>query len=231
MARLASLLLVAVLTLVSCQGRPVVSEPSSAAIPSMQAAESTTNGTTGPTTRARDVAGTDRVAAISVHGGRFSKFRLIIGVWADGTVIWSNDRQRGGKPYFRGNVVAARLQQLLTDLEAAGFFEPNTRTSYYGPDSSYHVIEARIGRKYQALESWHEGPSTQPDLVVTDRGISIIQPGQPRPQASPEYQSFISTWARARESIWAIVPASGTEVSPRDVKLFDDSSPSAPARR
>ena len=132
--------------------------------------------------------------------------RLIVGVWSDGTVIWSDDRSKGGKPYYIGRIPAELVAKLLASLKAVGLFElPDA--PHFGPDSSYTVIAAQTpdGRRQQ-LGSWHDPPTTRPLLVIGDRGMGVVPPGEPRPKPSPAYAHFLEVWAESRRLIESVVP-------------------------
>ena len=80
-----------------------------------------------------------------------SKF-LIVGIWSDGTVIWSDDRAPGGGSHFRTNVGVERVEKLLHDLASVQFFSPSIRQVNFGPDSSYTVVAARAGNQHQGSD-------------------------------------------------------------------------------
>jgi len=146
--------------------------------------------------------------------------RLIIAVYADGTLRWSDDQAMGGAPYRAAHVSPERVTRLLDDLHALGFFtDPDVahhRISY-GPDASYTVLAAERGDARQRLASWHD-PAPRGSLIVTEHGLSAIQPGQPVPQASPSYHRFTQVWAQARKLIYDLLP---TAEEPLDKRVFD----------
>jgi hypothetical protein len=146
--------------------------------------------------------------------------RLIVGVWADGTVVWSDNRRTGGAPYRAGQIDRPRVGQLLRELKQAGFFA-ETRHVDFGPDASYTVLAASDGTDAQWLGSWHEPAPANANVVVTEQGIGVVEPGRPRPEPSPEYKRFLNTWAAARKAIEATVPREGRAVERVDPRTFE----------
>jgi hypothetical protein len=145
--------------------------------------------------------------------------RLIVGVWSDGTVVWSNDQRHGGKPYLTGKIDTARVQQLANDLAAAGLFDPQ-RQVWFGPDATLTVIAVRAGGTHQWLGSWHDPSPTDPNFVYTEKGLTVVEPNQPRPVPSLEYQHFRKIWADARSIIEATVPANSFPAGALDQTVF-----------
>ena len=145
--------------------------------------------------------------------------RLIVGVWGDGQVVWSDDRARGGKPYRVGRIEPAKVAKLLADLEAGGLFEER-REVYFGPDSSYTVIAAETSSKRKWLGSWHDPAPKNPNVVVDEHGLSAVAPGQPRPKPSPEYARFLEVWKRSRELIESAIPTTGEPLETLDAAVF-----------
>jgi len=137
---------------------------------------------------------------------QFEYRRLIVGVWSDGTVIWSDDRRTGGKPYCIGRVPPELVAKLLASLKTIGLFDVS-EGARFGPDSSYTVIAAQTpDGKRQWLGSWHDPPTTRPLVVVGEHGMGVVAPADPRPKPSPEYQKFLEVWAESRRLIESVVP-------------------------
>jgi len=143
--------------------------------------------------------------------------QLIVGVWQDGTVIWSSDRQFGGPPYMRGHIPVSKVDALVERLNGTGFFELK-RQANFGPDASYTVIAAQAAHgKHQWVGSWHE-PSS-PGVIVTERGIqSSIDAASESP--SKEYQQFLKVWADARAAIENAIPAEGATTRSVDETIY-----------
>jgi len=148
------------------------------------------------------------------------KRRLIVGVWADGRVVWSDDRGKGGAPYREGQIEPRRVDELLRAIEAADFFNEK-RTAFYGPDASHTVLAARNGEKKQQIGSWHEPASTRSNLVIDERGMHSLQPGEARPAPSAQYATFLREWSATRKLIEGVVPAEGEPLQSLDPSVFE----------
>jgi hypothetical protein len=146
--------------------------------------------------------------------------RLIVGVWSDGTVVWSDNRRTGGKPYWTGRIPRELVEKLLASLTTVSFFEPS-KISGFGPDASITVIAAQAGDRRQWMGSWHDPPTTRPRAIFSEHGISAAAPGEPRPKPSADYQRFIEVWAESRRLIESVVPErSGQPIETVDEKVF-----------
>lgn len=145
--------------------------------------------------------------------------RLIVGVWGDGRIIWSDDRARGGKPYRMGRVDPDRVRKLLADLQSAGLFQ-EPREVNFGPDASYTVVAAGSGEQRKWLGSWHEPKPTNLGTVIDQRGIHHVNPGEARPEPSPDYTHFLGVWDRSRKLIEGMVPPSGEPLETVDPAVF-----------
>jgi len=99
---------------------------------------------------------------------------LITGVWSDGTVVTSSNRETGGPPYTSRKVDPARLKKLAADLDALKFFtdaEINKQPSRYPPDASHTAVGAAFDDKRQRLALWR-APTTQP--ADADRFVQVF---------------------------------------------------------
>ena len=129
--------------------------------------------------------------------------RLITGVWSDGTVITSTNRQTGGPPYTARKVDPAKIKKLAADLDALKFFtdeELNKQPNRYPPDASYTAVAATFAEKRQRLALWR-APTTQP----------------------AEADRFVQVFMKARALINQLGEASdkGEAVETIDEKIFD----------
>src|SRR5262249_23309746 len=83
--------------------------------------------------------------------------RLVLAVWDDGKVVWSEDHLEGGSPYRAAAINPGRLKSLLSRLENDGHFsDDNLSRSHFGPDSRFTTILVRSGKKELKMRSWHE---------------------------------------------------------------------------
>jgi hypothetical protein len=113
--------------------------------------------------------------------------KLIAGLWSDGTVVWSDNRDTGGKPYHTARISDDDVNKLLSDLSTAGLFEKLDQV-HFGPDASHTVIAAKIGGKTQWLGSWHE--PARPGMVATEAGLMATPKVRKRPKPRRNTSTF-----------------------------------------
>jgi len=93
-----------------------------------------------------------------------------VGAWPDGHVIWSEDRVRGGPPYWEGQVPPERVSALLKQVERDGAFGDKRLTQpCFGPDSSFtkHTVQERWRPDQDGLvarDRWSSRPGRSPLL-------------------------------------------------------------------
>ena len=139
---------------------------------------------------------------------------LIVGVWSDGTIIWSSDRRRGGPPYSKGKIEIGRVEKLADDLNGTGFFDLKRQVNF-GPDAAHTVIAAQARGARQWVGSWHD-PAI-PGVVVTEQGIVIQGTAS---SASPQYTHFLKVWADARAVVEGVIPATGDRTASVDAAVY-----------
>jgi hypothetical protein len=89
--------------------------------------------------------------------------RLIVGVWSDGTVVTSDNRQRGGKPYRSFKTDAKQVRHLLAGLSAIDFFTDDrlAKEPPRPPDAGLTAVAATDGERSRRLALWR-APTTRP---------------------------------------------------------------------
>jgi hypothetical protein len=149
-----------------------------------------------PTTRPAPVAAIWFESGYPVPGKRDDETRkLIVGVWGDGTSVWSVAETGMGKPYKTARLDPAAVEKLVKDLDAIGFFgdeEVNHHRNRYPPDAGHTVMAAESGEKKQRLALWRDPPK--------DR--------------------FGEVWTKARKLIEELRPAEGKPVEELDQRVF-----------
>jgi len=170
------------------------------------------------------------VAAVYTHGWWFKgseignpdaiRPRVIVALWADGHIVWSEDSIEGGPPYQEATVELASVEELLKDLEGRGVFADPGPKRYFPPDSHWTAIVVLHDSKCLNMQSWHEGLERRTGRVVTDRGSSPLD-GRSREEvlatASEEYQNFRRIWSDVKEAMLELIPKEGGE--PSDVSF------------
>ena len=112
---------------------------------------------------AGSAAGTNTVLAIYTEDcglGSAGEPQLVLAVWGDGRIVWSDDRLHGGSPYHAARIAPVRLHSLLSKFERDGLFAEKSlaqlefRSRFLLHDNSHPIWEeadrnvfmARTGR-------------------------------------------------------------------------------------
>ena len=138
--------------------------------------------------------------------------KLIVVVWDDGRILWSDDLLNGGPPYRGAQIDASRLTVLLGHLDEEGLFDIDDLThARFGPDSEFTTILLKSSGKQLEMRSWHE--------LVEDgrrgiaRKIGVVANERPRFQVLEEepqdYLFYRFVWAEIRARALALIPTSG----------------------
>lgn len=161
--------------------------------PSARAADMTTR----PITRA------ERVIAVyctpaGMSGGSTT---MVLAVWGDGHIVWSEDHVRGGPPYRRATLDESRLS-IFSKLEAGGVFfddklKPLTRVF---PDGDTQKILIRCNGQQLEL-------SSDRDLYpeIRQGTCNVPEPGR----ESREALYFGTVWTRLRNAAGDLIPLAG----------------------
>ena len=99
--------------------------------------------------------------------------QLIVSVWGDGSIVWSNDRINGRSPYFRSQLDPKDVSAALKRLVDIGAFDvPRLRQANFGPDSQFTTIFIRTDGKELKMDSWHELYESNGKVVASDHGLT-----------------------------------------------------------
>jgi len=140
----------------------------------------------------------------------YAGVRLILAVWQDGNVLWS-DSEGGGPPYYWGHVDKSRIDSFFSDLSACGVFSDCVRfSSYYAIESTYEVIAIEYKGKQVNMESDHESERFYKDTIATAEGLLALE-GRSREgvwSGQPDsYKRFRKLWSDIREEANKLVPS------------------------
>ena len=152
-----------------------------------------------------------------VAPGTDSGPHFLTALWIDGRTVWSRDQQSGGAPYLTARIEPFRVQELLKQFEERGVLKkPGPRRSWFGPDSSCHVIWLSSGDRHTRLETWHELFEHNPKLVVINGSVGSLN-GRSREDVirsdTKEFRDFRRLWADLRAAVTALIPAAGEPYS------------------
>jgi hypothetical protein len=138
---------------------------------------------------------------------------VIIALWPDGKIVWSQDRQNGGQPYFIHTLVKESIPQLFENLDSLGLFTNTLRGNkdlIIEGDST--VLAVFDGSKRVSMESYHEIYETNPNLIATDWGLQALE-GQTREEVWAEqpdhYKRFRKIWTDVRLEAEKLIPDKG----------------------
>jgi hypothetical protein len=150
--------------------------------------------------------------------------RILMAVWPDGRIVWSEDQKKGGPPFRVATVKADSIEANLARFEKAAVFEQKSfRHSWFGPDSTYHSIWLRRGDRHTRIESWHELYEGNPNLVVVNGALTSLN-GRKREDViasdTKEFQAFRKLWTDLRTATGVLIPKEGKPLTePLKLKL------------
>lgn len=141
--------------------------------------------------------------------------RLILSVWGDGTIVWSQDGLRGGAPYFESKIAAAEISSMLKRFDDLGAFDvPRLGQANFGPDSKFTTILVRTEGKELQMDSWHELYEANGKVIAADQGLTGLE-GKKLLQAlseqPAEYLHYRLTWLQLRFEAAKLIPSSGNK--------------------
>ncbi len=103
-----------------------------------------------------------------------SSGRLILALWNDGTIVWSNNQITGGEPYFLGKINPERIDELKTRTREDGNFKDRALRVVYMPFDSQFTSMTFIDDSGEFIQvaSEHEAlESANPGRVYSSRGV------------------------------------------------------------
>lgn len=137
----------------------------------------------------------------------FFRPRVIVALWADGHIVWSDNSVEGGPPYREATLEPARVEELLKNLEERGVFADPGPKRYFPPDSAWTAIVVLHDGKYLSMQLWH--------LMDRDPEREWISSNQP--EKYERYQSFRRVWSEVKEALLGLIPGQGAK--PSDVSF------------
>jgi hypothetical protein len=160
--------------------------------------------------------GPERPLVAAVRNGAGER-ALIMGLWADGRLLWSADPLFGGPPFQETRLDGDRLAGMLNSFGRL-FDRWEGPLIEYHPEGASHIeLVCTAGGHDRRLASWHEAFERNPALVVTDRGVEDLD-GRERArvwaEADPDYRRFRLLWGDVRALMRGIVPAQAEPPTP-----------------
>ena len=143
--------------------------------------------------------------------------RMILAAWPDGHVVWSEDRLKGGAPYFAGQVQPERVSAVLSKVEREGAFgNRQLGDARFGPDSSFTTVFLKKGNKQLKMQSWHELAEADGRIVARSYGLTSLA-NEGRLEAlrkeTAEFLFYRLVWAELRALGASLIPSEGHRVN------------------
>ncbi len=167
---------------------------------------------------AKSITDAETVVAIYTNDlglGSSSGPQLIVCLWGDGSIVWSDDNVNGGPPYFTAQVKPEVVSATFKKLHDIGVFDvPPLKQSKFGPDSKFTTILVRTDGKELKMNSWHELYESGGKVVAGDHGLTGLEGKKLLPvlaKQSADYLHYRMTWLNLRLTAANLIPKSGTE--------------------
>jgi hypothetical protein len=138
--------------------------------------------------------------------------KLILVAWADGHVVWSEDRIQGGAPYLAGQVSPARVSAVLERVDDDGVFgDKRLAQPCFGPDSRFTTILFRKATRQIKMDSWHELAETGGGVVAKSCGLVPLSSNERRldvlRKEPAEYLYYRAVWGELRALASSLIPS------------------------
>src|SRR5262249_39714631 len=97
---------------------------------------------------------------------------LVMAIWGDGHIVWSENRISGGSPYRSGSLDPKKTQAFLAQMQQGGFFnDKDLADVHFGFDSLFTTILVKHKHKEMRMASWHELAEVDENFVATSYGL------------------------------------------------------------
>ncbi len=163
-------------------------------------------------------------SGLSARDARDAGPKIVVAVWEDGEVVWSQDAVSGGPPYRIGRCAPEKVKAFIEDLERKAVFgdealgRPN-----FGPDSSFTTIQIDAGHRRLKMQSWHELYERGGKVVAASYGLTPLEGKTIESflKTEPEsYQKYRRIWSAIRTAITSFIPDSGNLLDPtKEIRL------------
>ena len=135
--------------------------------------------------------------------------KIIVALWPNGRIVWSEDRIRGGAPYFTASVEPQLFTKLMVSAREDDCFAiESLGDARVRPDAKFTSILLKDGKSKLRMSSWHEVYQSDPKIIATSAGISRIKGNRLIELANdkPEYIHYRLAWAELRLAISRLIP-------------------------
>lgn len=161
---------------------------------------------TGPTAYQAQLSSETLVASIIYEPGyappgiNWEEYpHIIMAIYENGTLIWSNDPIKGGPPYHMAKVSTKSVQEFEKKVFSAGLFKA-TYDNYCQLDAPFVAIYFKGPDGYMELRSSHEPfEKNNPGAVEAESGYRF------RNKESKKYQAFRARWSGVKRSLLDLI--------------------------
>ena len=178
----------------------------------------------------RPITDAETIFAIYVEDWRFNSdgTKLIVAIWDDGHVVWSENQTYGGGPYRYANVDQSELLALIADIDDDGYFRDTTlERANFGPDSRFATILVSSKDHKLKMQSFHEllDHSSLEKTAMSDKSRTFFETKLGKlSQSNADELYYRLAWAELRLRFWKVIPEDSKsehgQVVVRDGKLF-----------
>lgn len=175
-----------------------------------------------PVSRLRRINKSELVCLVYTSQWRIRPHRdgLILGVWTDGTIVWSLDDLRGGPPYFQSKIDPDRFRKLREKLRAEGALTDRSLSTTYGsPFESFMPCtdDTRIilydGDESLDMQSWHEFEEAAGRIATSRESLDpAVAKWNVLFDEPKEYLRFRLAWSEIRLGLQRLIPKDGDQV-------------------
>ncbi len=134
---------------------------------------------------------------------------LVIALYEDGRLIWSEDAISGGPPYRMAHTDEEEVKQLRLQLESSGFIREGIH-SHIVRDSAFLIIYVNGTNGCMNLRSSHEPLESGGKFIAREHGFARLKKGSSiadiLSQESIQYQEFRATWSAVKGSLLNLIP-------------------------
>lgn len=113
---------------------------------------------------------------------------VVLAIYEDGTLIWSEDHVKGGAPYFLTTLPTKSVQEFKTRFFSAGLFKKNASASYCFVDMNFNDIYLKGPDGYMKMRSSHE--------AIRSEGLT----------GESGEQDFRARWSGTKRSLLELIP-------------------------
>ncbi len=138
--------------------------------------------------------------------------KLVVAVWTDGTIVWSENRIVGGAPHLLGKIEPTSCSKLLERLDRDGYFDNETLShAQFGPDSEFTSVLIKNKNQKLDMRSWHELYESSGKIVCTSGSAEALVGKRLASLAEDEkeYVHYRLAWAELRLMINQLIPSNG----------------------